>query len=419
MALNSLALILAKVSTMGLGFVAWLLAARLFAATEVGIASAAVSAIWLCSQIALLGISSAVIALYPAHRDAPDRLLNTAYGITAGAAVVAGGLFLVVASTAFSELRVISSMPLYIALFLLMSVLGTLGVTLDQTSTALRRGDQALVRGILAGIVTVCVIFILPTAIGASGSLAIFAAWTMGAVASVALGWLQLWRSLAGYRVLPRIDLAIGRRLLAVGLPNYALTLVERAPGPIMPIIVTEMLSPVETAYWYTVWMMAWIVFIIPIQVGINLFAEVSHRPDALAKVVRSGLRLSLGPGVIAATGVGVMAPVALSLLGSAYASAGTTPLRILVVTVLPLTFIQAYFAVCRATHRMHEAVITCSLSGVFGVGAVVTVGMDHGMIGMAITWLVAQTITGVWAAWRLWRWTLSAELQSRFVTDG
>jgi O-antigen/teichoic acid export membrane protein len=126
MALNSLALILAKVSTMGLGFVAWLLAARLFAAAEVGIASAVVSAITLCSQIALLGISSAIISLYPTHRDAPGRLLNTAYGITAGAAVVAGGLFLIVASAVFTELRVVSSMPLYIALFLLMSVLGTL-----------------------------------------------------------------------------------------------------------------------------------------------------------------------------------------------------------------------------------------------------------------------------------------------------
>src|SRR5215207_396021 len=59
MLVNSIALILGKVATMGFGFLSWLLAARLFAPQEVGLASGAVSAMILATQIALLGVSSA------------------------------------------------------------------------------------------------------------------------------------------------------------------------------------------------------------------------------------------------------------------------------------------------------------------------------------------------------------------------
>src|SRR5215208_5576074 len=53
---NSLALIAAKVSTMALGFLFWLAAARLFEPSEVGVAAGLVAAMMLCTQVALLGL---------------------------------------------------------------------------------------------------------------------------------------------------------------------------------------------------------------------------------------------------------------------------------------------------------------------------------------------------------------------------
>jgi len=58
---NSVALIVSKFGAMGLGGVFWLLAARLASPTEVGLAAGAVSAMVLCTQIAILGFGSAVI----------------------------------------------------------------------------------------------------------------------------------------------------------------------------------------------------------------------------------------------------------------------------------------------------------------------------------------------------------------------
>jgi len=391
---------------MGLGFVAWVLAARLFAASEVGLASAVVSAITLCSQVALLGVGSAVIALYPQHRRDPALLLDTAFSVIAVSGLVAGGIFLILASSILHELRVVGASPAYALSFLTMSVFGALGVAYDQTSTVMRRGDQALVRGILSGLVTVIVIGVVAGVTVDAHSLAIFSAWVIGQVGACLLGVMQLRRSVSRYWYRPRADSVLTRRLLGIGLPNYALTMVERAPGPIMPIVVTELLSPVATAHWYAVWMMAWDVFIIHIQVGMTLFAEASHEPDMLAVTVRRAIRSALAIGACGALGMMLVARIALSFLGSAYAAAGTVPLRILVFAVLPTAFIQAYFAACRATRRLSEAVVTGLVSGLLSVGVAAFAGLTFGLTGMAVAWLAIQALTGLWAILRLRRLT-------------
>jgi O-antigen/teichoic acid export membrane protein len=136
--------------------------------------------------------------------------------------------------------------------------------------------------------------------------------------------------------------------------------------------------------------------------VGLSLFAEASHHPESLAPIVRHGVRLSLGIGVTGAIGVTIGAELVLQLLGHGYATAGTAPLRILVWAVVPATFIQAYFSTCRATQRLEEAIGTAVLSGVAGVTAAAIGGLTAGLTGMAIAWLLTQSLTAVWAVWRL-----------------
>jgi O-antigen/teichoic acid export membrane protein len=93
-----------------------------------------------------------------------------------------------------------------------------------------------------------------------------------------------------------------------------------------------------------------------------------------------------------------------LSLLGHRYAAAGAAPLRILVLAILPLTFIQAYYGACRATHRLPEALCTGAVSGALSIAVAAVAGPAYGLKGMAAAWLGAQLVTGAWAGWRLWR---------------
>ena len=148
--------------------------------------------------------------------------------------------------------------------------------------------------------------------------------------------------------------------------------------------------------------MMAWVVYIIPISMGMALFAEASHRPESLARAVRSGVGTSLLFGVVSAAAIALLAGPLLGLLGSRYAAAGTTPLRILLVAFVPLTLVQVYFASCRATGKLSEAIVAGTVSGVVAVGAAALVARSGGLAGMAWTWVATQWVTGLWALFRL-----------------
>lgn len=402
MVFNSVSVMLGKGATMALGFLFWLLAARQFAPEEVGLAAGAVSAMMLCTQLAILGVGSAVIMDFRLHPDGPSRMLNTSFTAVPAVALTMGAAFLVLASSAFVELSVLAAKPVFAALFLTATVLGTLGILLDQVSIALRRGDQVFVRGLLFGGGTVAMIVVIPLATGAENSIAIFAPWVIAGVGVCLAGLVQLRRSSLRYRYRPRVERPIADRLLRIGLPNWALTLTERAPGLILPIVVTELLSPVANATWYAVWMMAWVVYIIPISVGLALFAEAAHRPETLRAATMTGIRSALAIGLTAAVAVALLAHFALSLLGQGYADGGATPLRILVGAVVPLAFVQAYFAACRAQRRLGEAIATGVVSGAIGVGAAAAAGVAFGLTGMAVAWVVVQALTGAWAVWRL-----------------
>jgi len=396
---NSLTLIAAKVAAMALGFVFWVLAARLFAPAEVGLAAGVVSAMMLCTQLATLGFGSAVIAHYPEHRQHPSALLNSAFLLVAGAAAVCAALFVLFAAGVFGELDVVGSAPGYAALFAGAAVFGTLWIILDQVSTTLRRGDQALVRGVLFGGSCVTVLVAVAVLTDAAGWEYIFLPWVVSGAAVCAAGLLQLRRSLPGWRMRPEIDAPLAGRLVRLGLPNWALTMAERTPGLMLPVIVTELLSPQANAAWYAAWMMAWVVYIVPIQVGLTLFAELVDDPSALGRSIRRGVRISLSLGLSAALVVALGADLALSILGASYAEEGATPLRILVLAVIPLTLVQAYFAACRASRRLGGAIVAGWLWAGLSVGLAALAGVRWGLTGMAIAWVASQYGMGAWAA--------------------
>jgi len=74
---------------------------------------------------------------------------------------------------------------------------------------------------------------------------------------------------------------------------------------------------------------------------------------------------------------------------------------------VIPMAFISAYYARCRARGRLGEAIATGVLGGTAAILATAAAGVDHGLPGMAVTWVAVQTVMAGWAGLRLWaaRW--------------
>ncbi len=416
MLVSSLGMITGRAASMALGFLFWLLAARLAPPRSVGLAAGVIAAMMLCTQLGTLGVGSAFISLFPRYPHRTSPLLDTAITVVTLASLAAGGLFLLLASVAFAELDVVAASLPYTGLFLVMCVLGTVNILLDQVSMAVGRGGQVLTRNVLFGGVAAVSLGALTVTTEDVSSLELFSLWVAAGVTACAVGSVQLWRSIMRYRFRPRVERDLAARLIRVGLPNQALTLTERAPGLILPVVVTELLSPAQNAFWYTIWMMAWVVYIIPISMGIALFAEVSHRPEALSRAVGSGVRSALALGLASAGALALFAGPFLTVLGEQYASQGATPLRILVVALLPLTFVQVYFAVCRAAGKLREAILTGAVSGLAAVVSAALAARPHGLPGMAWAWVAVQYLAAAWALVRV-RALSAGRLEARRVS--
>lgn len=409
---NSAALILNVFVSAGLGQLSWLLAARLFSPAEVGVASAIITGTLLCGQLALLGFGSAAISLLVDHRHKPNEFLRTLFTTVALAGVIAGGVYLVVIGTGFREFETFAAEPWHAVVVLLTAGLMPIALLMDQTSIALRRADGVLVRSLAGGIIRLLILLVLGlmTVTGMLHSLAMLIAWLSTVLVPCVLGNAQLRRALPGFSFRPSFAPGVARSALALGLPNHMLSVALQTPGLVLPTLVAQLLTPAANAYWYMAWMLAGLTFVIPASLGTSLFAEAANRPGALGAGIGGSIRASLAVGLLAAATLVVAANWLLGLLGAAYASEAITPLRILVLGVFPLAFTETYVGTCRARRNLKEPTVVYTVAGVAILLGAILAARGSGLNGVAATWLGAQTASGAWAAWRLYRLIRSGE---------
>ena len=134
-----------------------------------------------------------------------------------------------------------------------------------------------------------------------------------------------------------------------------------------------------------------------------TLFAEASHGSKPLGVLVRQGVEHCARAGPRRPPSSSSW-PRRWRCRSSATATRppGTGPLRILLVSLVPMTFVQAYYVVGRARRRLTEATITATVVRLAGVTAAALAGQAYGLEGVAIAWVVVQLLAGAWAAARL-----------------
>jgi O-antigen/teichoic acid export membrane protein len=398
---KSIAFSAGTVIRMSLGFFTWLAAARLYPSSQVGHAAAAISAMMLCIEAGLLGVDIALIALFPAYRGRPNRLLDTAITLAAISACVSSLLFVGLAAAGFRALDLLVANPADAVLFVSLTVLGAAWWLMDQAAVALRRSEHVLLRAIVAGTVTLAGVAGLGAA-GYATAGAILLAWVVAALSACLIGLAQIGRAVGRYRFRPRLAAPLWRRLTSVGLPNFAISAADNAPALILPIVAAEVISARAAAYWYTVWMMAFAAYIIALSFGLHLFAEISDQPSELARLSRQQLRSGLSFAAAATVGLIALGPFVLSILGPAYASHGSTPLRIAALAAVPMVVMKSYLFTCRATRRIREGAAAAAITGVAAVGLAAAGAGALGLSGIAGAWLAVQVVAALWATLRL-----------------
>jgi O-antigen/teichoic acid export membrane protein len=370
----------------GLAF--WALVARLYSAHDVGLGSAALSALSLLAMFSHLGLGLGLIRFLPEAGPRGPRLANAVFTTSAVAAVVLAAVFLLGLPLWAPSLDFLLEQPLYPAAFIAFVAIATLTTVQMYAFTAIRRAKYFLVQVTFLLLGRLMLPALLVALFGAFG---IVAAGGLAAALAAVVGFALLARGLPGYRPGAAVDVASMFKLFPFSAANYVSDSLLLTPGLVLPLIVVGLLGSEEGAYFYMAWFLGYLLTSTSASLALSLFAEGSYDPGALRLLSRNAVAAGLGAATVGAAFFLLLGDKLLLAFGRDYATEGATLLRIVALAALPAAVVNVYLGALRVTRRVGELVIIAGVVGVTTVALSSALLPTMGLAGAGVGYGLGQ----------------------------
>jgi len=387
----------------GIGFVFWLIAARMYPTQAVGSFSAITGGVGLLAALAALGIPNTLMR----HLSTDPAARQLALAAVVAAATAGGTLCLIVMVLFGPHLP--GSLDIGSAdnrVFVgILAVLAAVGAVIDAGLIAQRATHAIITKSLVGSVARLGAVLIL-AASGVVTVLGLVLASGIGAGVAVVLGLIALRRSLKPDDAPIPLRRLLGRHLtFSVG--NYLATVIGILPATIVPIMVLAIQGPTEAAYFAVASTVPAFLLVIPATTSQVLMAEASRGDETLRAVTRKALRhvyVLLTPAI--ALGV-LVGPQLLRVFGQNYADAGAACLQLLCLSAFASGCTYLIDAILLARDRMMGYFIINAANAAL-VLVFVGLALPRGITAAAGAWFVAQTLsvvlgvlvlrmTGVW----------------------
>ncbi len=381
-------------ATAVLGLAYWILATRLFASHDVGLAAAASSLAAFLAAVGVLGIPILLLAeLSSLEESARRTMFTTGLAIACSVVLVLSVIAMALSPFLGKSLRQIGQDPVTAVLLVAGTVATVATITFDNAATGLHLGSAQLTRGTIGGLLKPLCVGLLVVA-GVKTSAGLLLAWAAALAVSVMVCFPMLrlgTRHGAGAGSL-RNRMALTRRYGLLSFHHHVLNLSINSISYIVPLIAALLIAPQQVAYFTSAFLLSASVLIIPYLLALALFAEKAGDEELLHRHVRRTLPLGLALCGAIVVVVQFVAPLALRIFGPAYSQNGTTALRLLILVGPSYVVKDHYVAIRRAQGRLADASRVMSLgTSAEAVGALVG-GVLWGMVGLCIGWALAAT---------------------------
>lgn len=386
---NSIFLMLATGVSAASGFVFWTLNARLLSPHEVGLAATLISALTLLSNLSQLGLNSAFIRYLP-YTKRPTVQLNTVGSTVALAALLFSSVFLATLQLTSPSLVAVLQNPLFDVTFVLFSVIAAANTLGDSVLLAYRSARFVLRNSIVAG----CFRIALPIALASQGTYGVFLAFSVPTALSVTSLVYTLTRVFS-HRFKALIRAEVLRTFVRFSFADYVAGLLWGLPSLALPLIITNLVSPQASAYYYMDMMIINLLHIIPIATTQSLFAEGAYNQKELRRhLVRAALMIT-SLMIPASAALLAFGPVVLSVFGPDYALRGVPLLRVLTAS----SFFVAANLSGNAVLKIRGRVKTLMAVNLFN--AVAVLGLTFNLLadnldGVGQAWLIGQVATTI-----------------------
>jgi O-antigen/teichoic acid export membrane protein len=374
-----------------LGFPYWWIAARAFPAAAVGFAAASVSAMTLLGTLGMLGLGTLLTGELPRHPRDRASLLATALTFAAGAGLLLGLVFAVVAPGPLG-LEPFAGRPGAILLFAIGVALTAMTMVIDLALIGLLRGGVQLRRNTIFAISKLVLIAIVALATVGAGGPAIYATWVAGL--GLSLVWLAVAATQEGARLhhcRPRWSLFRAWRRPAM--EHHLLNVALQAPTLALPVVVAATVSVTASAYFYTASLITGFLAYGAIALTYALYAVGIRDEARLAPTLRLTLRLAFGVIVGANVVLILGARFILLAFGPQYAANAATVLRIQGIFVFLMIIKDHYIAIARIRGTILRAAMVCGAGAVLEIGLAAVGGAYRGLTWVALGALAALVL--------------------------
>jgi len=311
----------------GVGFIYWLLAARLYTPEQIGLAATFLSVAAIINLVAMFGFATTLIRYLPTSQ-AKDEKINTAFTVIIIGATLCGIIYLLGINFWTVQLKFLKGSLPAIIFVLLYFPINIINTATDSIFTAFRNAKWVFISNSLQSVIKLIVLILLP----ALGFWGIVGSNIVGISIAVATS-LYFIHHLYQIRFIPKIDHVILNQVKRYTFGNYVSGIISGLPSLLLPILITNRISPEQTAYFYMPNMISSLLIIIPAMISRSYLTEGSYSENEIA--IRKPLIFSYSIMIPTTIGLVVFGEELLKLFGKNYASAGYNYLVLISLSVL------------------------------------------------------------------------------------
>ncbi len=386
-----------------LGFVFWVIAARLYPASSVGLASAAISAMFLVGNLGRLGMDYA-LALHLPQQGNKERRHTTALvtlGLV-GIASAAFGLLFILQGAFSSEVRNMLVENGWLAVgFVLACGAWGLGLVLEQLLLVGRYGGLVLGKNAAFSVGRiVALVILLPLAGERYG---IVAATLLGVGAGVAVVWAAFRTRMAySFGSMRESVGEVARLVGSSGFGNYVPALVAGLPGWLLPVTVLDRADSASAAHFYTAWMIVTLVNSAPAALASGMLAEGSRVRESSRALILKAYKYAAVVMVPAVAVLFVAAEPILSIFGSGYSESGAELLHWMALGSIPYALVQVNAIKLRLDGKLGALVVAAALLSSICLGGSYFAIPVFGLESVGIAWMAGSVLAGIVSIWPL-----------------
>jgi O-antigen/teichoic acid export membrane protein len=392
--INAYALVASNLLTAFCGYIFWIIAARRFDDSLIGIASAALSSMALLDLLTNLGLGSGLIRFLPSLKNTNERnefiqVANTARVLGVFSITIP---FLIGLPIWAPGLISLSHQPILGFSFTLMILANGIFQILNSVLIGLQYAKYIFYGNILFNVVKIAIILFGPTTYGL---LTVLVAVWLALFIVILVESFIFFPTVNLNRVLkPNFQFFRLKGFLTYSFANQIADIFLNLPQLLLPLLVLNFFGPSENSRFYTALMTVGIIRTASVSISQSTFAEGSNKTGSLYHNIKSGLGLSI-IAIFAGSSIAYfLAPTLLMFFGKNYSSEGTILLRWLLLAVFPFNLISIFTTVHRIRKDHKLLLANTAIWAIISLMGASWGFINYSLLTVVIGWTLGQFVS-------------------------